>query len=376
MKKLILAPLIFILIFLISLEVGAYFLTKYQLLPYNEKPISEFYAGASRGLSWRNEKSEWGAWHKINYEDTHISSCINAKYKSNNYGARDEDFNVNAEIDYILIGDSFAEGYGINKKDTFEAKLEKKLKKEIYNFGSAGHFGPLQYYLIYNKLAKKFKHKGVLITLLPANDFTDNDRQFWMGRDAMDVTGAKRYRPYWRAQGDGHFDWFYPEGSIKTDCFGCPPPTLRTFLIRYTYFGSVIRSLELVYPNIFKYGKDKEILPDPADYSGYFDSTKTQQVAATYFLEKIINESQLVPVTIVVIPTRNDILRIKVGENYRNQYWYNWLSNMRKDYKKFDYIDLADFTSEKYESLFLSCDGHWSEDGHSWVADVITNELR
>lgn len=313
-------------VFLVFLEIGSYILVKNQLLPINEKPISEFHVGAPRGLSWRNEKSEWGAWHKINFEDRHSSSCISAEYKSNNYGARDENFDLDAAVDYLLIGDSFAEGYGVNKEDSIESKLEKKLDVNIYNFGTAGHFGPLQYYLLYDKLAKKFKHKGVIIFLLPANDFTDNDPKFWTGRDVIDVTGAQRYRPYWRLNSDGSYNWFYPEKSIKTSCFGCPPPTLRTFLIRYTYTGSVVRTLELLYPNFFSYGKDEELLPDPHSYSGYFDGMEYQQKASLSFIEKIIIESKDTPIKLVVIPAKNDLARIEKGEEYQDQFWFQWLN--------------------------------------------------
>ena len=358
-------------IFALILEGGAYILTVNQLLPINEKPVSEFHVGAPRGLTWRNENSEWGAWHKINYQDKHISACINVEYKSNNYGARDEDFDINITADYLLIGDSFAEGYGVNKEQIFESRIEKQYSKNIFNFGSAGHFGPLQEYIIYEKLAKKFKHNELLITFLPANDFTDNDPIFWRGRDVIDLTGAQRYRPYWRLKNDASFDWFYPERAAKTDCFGCPPPTLRTFLIRYSYTGNLIRTLELLYPGYFNYRKDSELVQDPPTYSGYFDSKEIQQKAALYFYKKIIVESYPTPIKLIIIPAKNDLIRIKNGEIYKNQYWYKEMNAMQNQYSNFKFIDLALHIPDNYNDLFLSCDGHWSKNGHEWAAKII-----
>jgi hypothetical protein len=41
--------------------------------------------------------------------------------------------------------------------------LNRAIGAAIYNFGSDGYFGPLQYYLIYKDLAKQFEHDGVIL---------------------------------------------------------------------------------------------------------------------------------------------------------------------------------------------------------------------
>jgi hypothetical protein len=72
-------------------------------------------------------------------------------YRSNEVGARDTPFThtkLNSKDRYILLGDSFAEGYGVNFEDTAQAQIEKLLGIDVYNFGSDGYFGPVQYYLI------------------------------------------------------------------------------------------------------------------------------------------------------------------------------------------------------------------------------------
>ena len=47
------------------------------------------------GVEWRDEKNIWGAWHKINFQQNHQSDCYDVIYKSNNIGARDNEFNIN-----------------------------------------------------------------------------------------------------------------------------------------------------------------------------------------------------------------------------------------------------------------------------------------
>lgn len=373
--------IVFCLVFVITLEFGCYLLSKLKYLPFNDYPLVYLKSGESVGLDWRNEKSEWGAWHKINMVDKHVSSCINAEYKSNNIGGRDDDFHIELGGDYVLLGDSFAEGYGVNKVESAETVLESILKKSIMNFGSAGNFGPLQYYLVYSRLAKKYPHKGVIIFLLPANDFIDNDYRFWKGRDIIDAEGHKRYRPYWISDKNGGFDWFYPAGAVKTDCYNCPPPTFRAFLIKFSWIGNLYRSVESVYnskktakKNINDLAVDE--VPYSLKYAGYFDSQEIQQRASMFFLEKIIAESEGRSVNLIVIPDKNDIARIHRQEDYKSQYWYQKLIKMSLVHQNFSFFDLAKVSIEDHDKLFLECDGHWSSVGNRWAAEKISENLK
>ena len=55
-------------------------------------------------------------------------SCFNVEYKTNEVGARDSAFNNLRGRNGLLIGDSFAEGYGVNYNQTSQYILEKKRK--------------------------------------------------------------------------------------------------------------------------------------------------------------------------------------------------------------------------------------------------------
>lgn len=359
-----------------SLEVGCYVLSKFKVLPFNDYPLVYLKSGQSVGLDWRSEKSEWGAWHKPNKLDSQNTSCINAKYESNNIGARDDPFDLLKGGDYILLGDSFAEGYGVNKTDSSEYLIETALNKKILNFGSAGNFGPLQYYLIYNQLASKYPHSGLLVFFLPANDFIDNDYRFWRGRDTVDAEGHKRYRPYWHLENE-NFTWFYPVKSVKTDCYNCPPPSFRTLIIKYTWMGNLYRSLESKYQFTHVEGeRPSDEVPYPPTYSGYFDAQEIQQQAALFFLEKLISESKGRKVTLVVIPDKNDFIRINKGQTYKSQYWYKKLVEISLKRNNFSFIDLAEIPTVDYNNLFFECDGHWSNNGNAWAAEAISEHLK
>ena len=67
------------------------------------------------------------------------------------------------------------EGFGLNHEDTLTFKIQKKIKKKVYNLSSSYNFGPLQYYLLYKSLGENLPHETVILTFLPMNDFVDND---------------------------------------------------------------------------------------------------------------------------------------------------------------------------------------------------------
>ena len=75
----------------------------------------------------------------------------------------------------MLLGDSFAEGYGVSYEDTSQFLLEKKINRRILNFGAAGNFGTLQELILYQGYRQTYPHSAVFVYVLPANDFTDND---------------------------------------------------------------------------------------------------------------------------------------------------------------------------------------------------------
>src|SRR6267142_690591 len=60
-------------------------------------------------------------------------------------------------------------------------------------------FGPVQYLLVYETLAKKFAHDVVLVGFLPENDFTDSNWE--IGQKAF----YNRYRPYF-VGADGNYE--------------------------------------------------------------------------------------------------------------------------------------------------------------------------
>ena len=362
-----------ILALLFSVEFCSFLATEANLLLFNEFPT--IYRQPYSGNDWRTQNEPWGSWHKANATDRHRTRCFDVSYRSNEVGARDAPFSLEkagSQARYILLGDSFAEGYGINFEDTAQAQLEKLLGIDVYNFGSAGYFGPVQYYLIYKDLASRYQHDGVFLFFLPANDFTDNDFSIW--KDLRPTW----YRPYYKKNNSGQYDIIYSDRAIPRERLENDPRDnqddddfdrgfFRGFLRHYTFTFNTVRTIKyfIATNSVEKLG-----------YSGYYDATQEQQEAAIYFIKKIAADATPRRVTILVIPNRGDIERIRSGASYKDKYWFKELQALKLGNSNVDVIDMADDMPRDYKSLFLTCDNHWNELGNLEAAEIIAARYR
>jgi hypothetical protein len=79
---------------------------------------------------------------------------------------------------------------------------------------------------------------------------------------------------------------------------------------------------------------------------------------------------------ILVIPNREDMIRIRSGRAYQDQYWFRELHSLKLDNSNVDVIDMADKMPSDYNKLFLSCDNHWTELGNLEAAKIIAAQYR
>ncbi len=368
-KKVVLVLFFFGIFF----EFASFVFSYFNLLPINTTP--KIYS-QSTYYKFRNEKNIWGAWHKENIKIRHKTDCFDAIYHTNNIGAKDYDFEIkkNYKKRFILLGDSFAEGFGVNNNFAFKSYLEKSLNSEIYNFGSSGALGPLQYYLIYENLAKKYEHDSIIISLLPSNDFTENDYALWKKKKWNLIHDVERYRPYYIKKSYG-FDYFIPENAKKReDWYFLNDPNLihKIKKIISNSFWSFNIYKSFYFLRNYKESSGKK-------YSGYFDATLEQQEAAIYFISKILKSRKFDNATIVIFPSKEDLNRIYVeGKNIHDQRWYKDLKKLNEsvDYE-ITLVNIADYvkSAEEYSQYLFSCDDHLSQKGNKFVATKIYQEM-
>jgi hypothetical protein len=378
-----------ILVTFIVLEMLSFLGTKFNLFLVNDTP--GIYRDQGRmylkDIQIRTENMPWGAWRLPNAESRQISNCYDVKFKTNEVGARDDSFIKNNISDIILLGDSFAEGLGVSHEKTVQFLIETELNLNVLNFGTAGSFGPLQEYIIYEKLASKYLHQQVIVFVLPANDFADNERELWN-------TAQKRirYRPYYSIEGDPVVPWYFPE-SIPTEKFGeyinfnifknQKTNNVISYFFSYLNINIVISNIKLV---LYDFTWSSNALrslsylitkKDTIIGSSYLSATINQQNNMLSAYKKIVELADGKPVNFIIIPYIKDIL--VYNENIKNmiisQEWYKGLQSLSYNSGGV-FIDLLDFLPDNVFSIFHSCDTHWSDKGNSWAAEIITKALR
>ena len=322
--------------------------------------------------NWRNEKMPWGAWHKPNSKDRGKHICFDVTYESNFHGARDSPFDLSTprQKRTLLVGDSFAEGYGLNKEDTLDSRLEQLTAQDVYNLGSAHGVGPVQYFLIYKNFSKIFAHDNLVITFLPQNDFTDNDPAL-----LSDAEYKYRHRPYFKRISDDKFEIQYPPNSIKTDSlYESKKHTLASFslasikslLIQNSSLARVMASLRY---------RQRGVVP-----LGYYNGASKERVnAVKFYIDEMLSfaEKQDVKrVLLFVIPGQFDIDYFKTHK-YKPK-WLNELNMLEKKNSLLKVIDGLDHFSDpstQSADFFLPCDGHWNAKGAALAAEAISRHL-
>ena len=154
---------IIILFLTIIFELLSFFIYKLNILEISHKPKIYLTQNFVPNDEWWTEENKWGPWHINNAKTEQKRSCYQATYISNEIGARDESYKINSSNDIILIGDSFAEGYGVNLNNTSQKYIEDFTGLNVLNFGVSKNFGIVQYYQIYSQFAKNYDHNKLII---------------------------------------------------------------------------------------------------------------------------------------------------------------------------------------------------------------------
>ena len=333
-------------VFLILFEGISIIFTKFELFIFNEKPKYSFEKEFLH--DWIENDEDGITWHKKNYKTRHVSRCFNVEYQTNNIGARDyNDYSVSSPNKSImLIGDSFAEGPGVDIDKIFAKLVEKNTSKQVLNFGNSGT-EPKTQLIRYIKYSKKYNFDELVYFFLPQNDYSVSEENLKKTKSTELTTDKRKYLPNINV------------GIIKYK--------INNFLARYTYSYNFIRSVVFILDINLNYGYEN---------LSYFYKDK-QNIDYTFeYLENIINNKD-VKSYIVIIPTIYDINNFQKNKtNYKNFYWYKKIIEIseRNNSILIDLMDFIDFKKKPF--YFHSCDGHWSEYGNNFAAKVFLDHYK
>jgi hypothetical protein len=352
---------------LVEASTAGYFLFKLSKTYY--RPL--YFETRNDQWLWRTEHHAWGGWHRPSSTANHTHHCFSVSYRSNSYGARDRERSpTETSRRAVILGDSFIEGYAVEEDRRLSNLLEQHLGLEILNFGMT-HFGPLQYHILYEKLARQFDHDLVIIGFLPNNDFIDNDAD--VQRRYQDF--PRQYRPYYAEDGGV----FYPRSPPTPD----EPAVfaeLATDLRERRPWPENLRRLSWLY------GLYREIRfnvvalhdPTPSDYIGYFETNTVRISRATESILAIQKAAAPRQVLVVFIP---DYRSWSYVDRHPGSYDKSIVVGLqatleRNGIRTIDLLKAFMSRGLQKESLYLSCDGHWNEAGNWAAFDVIHPVVR
>jgi hypothetical protein len=312
----------------------------------------------------------FGVWHLPNATLNHRASCFNVIYRSNSYGARDKERPITADRSrVVMLGDSFLEGVGLSRAKRLSDLLEAYFHTPHLNFGTSGDFGPTQMYLLYRHLAKTFTHDRVIVTLLPDNDFLDDDLEF--GR----LHHKDRYRPYFVRADSGYKLVYFDKSKLAKVARGYQEKL--NFLDRQwrtvVNFSYALSAIDYLARRSSAHYKERKFLRESSGdkpRSFYYDYRPAMLQKLKYVLSLIFDEAGVRPVLIVLIARPMDIARYR---QERPAPLTRALTRFVSTRPNVEVLDLLPVFAAKpdWRPYFHGCDGHWTEAGARLAFEAI-----
>lgn len=363
MKRKFLGALAFLIIFLVTFELGSALLAHMGFL-HRDLPTYNLHQVTER--FWAEIDPVVGVWHPTNSEFRHRRHCYDVTYRSNSWGMRDvERKKTSSKARTVVLGDSLIEGWGVSDANRLTTQLEKLTGKAHLNFGAAGYFGPHQYFLRYQSLAKDFDHDAVLVGIYPSNDFYDDDYEYWK------ETGSWKgwYKPFLVGEYPD-YKTIYPNSSLETELSWQRYLVrwLREFSYSYTTAAHLFRQLRNVW-------RKEGTTPQGEAYSGYYDYTPEGWDRMRFSLERLRRSAQGKDFTVLLIPEGVDIQRYKKsgGENPLGAAMKQWAEKNHAQV-----IDLLPFMAKQKDwpqLYYAPCDEHPNEEGNRRAAAYVAGQM-
>ncbi len=341
----------FLLFTIVALEIVGFLSVKYR----GGNPPSYQISEAFKPNFHADIDETFGVWHPKNTHRVFQSACFRADYFSNSYGARDFDRDKSSNKERVfVVGDSYFEGFGLDTTFRLTNLLEKATNKEFLNFATGGHFGPVQYYLLYKKLGAQFDHSEVFVGLSFPNEFTDNDIEHWKGKN--------RYRPFWEGTYP-NYKLKYQEADLASSSYKLNPTKdekKEKFKTSLSWFYSMLDYSSRGDLEAYLWKSEK------------FKPFEKEQLENLIFsMDKIIETANGKKVTFCTVPNFQSLSWHRAGviPNYIT-YIQNHIENQKLENVSFVYLE-PKLTDENLKSYFFECNGHWSKNGTQIISKVL-----
>ncbi len=250
----------------------------------------------------------------------------------------------NARGRVLVLGDSFAWGYGVEESERFSQLLEKSMDAEVINAGVSG-YSTDQELLWYKNEGIKYETDLVILELA-GNDVGDNDRQ---------LVSTIYYKPKFVLE-DGQLVLTGSPVS-KTS----PPGRL---------IYSVSQHSTLTYFLVQRY----------FDLLSLYSKSKVNSDHASSPVSGVSAEKEDFKLTIALIDEMRNIAESKKAKFMivaTDRWWDSSSGGTYKDFinalqnEGFLVLDVESMPGFDPEEMLIPNDGHWNQSGHKFVAEKI-----
>ena len=308
--------------------------------------LNPLYVSPERDRFWKYD-SLLGWAHEPGQEGIFETPEFRTAVRINENGLRDRPHSYERPNDVeriLVLGDSFAWGYGVEESERFSQLLEKSLGVEVINAGVSG-YSTDQELLWYQKEGIKYD-TDLVILVIAGNDVGDNEQQ---------LVSTIYYKPRFVIE----------DGQLVLTGFPVPKTSPRG---KFVY--SLSQRSALAYFLVQRY----------FDALSIYSRSKTNSDQANSPVSSSNAETEPFRLTIALIDeirnvaeSRKAKFMIVATDRWWNgppgQTYHNFIDQLKS--AGFFVLDVEALPSFDPNEMVIPQDGHWNEVGHAFTAEAI-----
>ena len=304
------------------------------------------YVSPERDQFWEYD-SLLGWEHEPGQEGIFETQQFRTSVQINDKGLRDRPHTYERQNDQeriLVLGDSFAWGYGVEESERFSQLLEKSIDVEVINAGVSG-YSTDQELLWYQNEGNKYDTDLVLL-VVTGNDVGDNDQQ---------LVNNIYYKPKFVLEGDELVLKGYPVPKTSPQgkfAYSLSQRSALAYFLVQRYFDAL--SL---------YGKFKANSDRTISSSSTMEASTDPFKLTIALIDEIRKAAEERKAKFMIV-TNGRWWNSRSGENY-----HDFVADLRANH--FLVLDVESLPGFNPEEMLILGDGHWSQAGHKFVAKEI-----
>jgi len=307
------------------------------------KPL---YVSPERDRFWKYD-STLGWAHEPGQDGIFETPQFRTFVRINQKGLRDREHLYERENDterILVLGDSFAWGYGVEESERFSQLLEKSLDAEVINAGVSG-YSTDQELLWYRNEGTKYE-TDLVILVLAGNDVGDNDRE---------LVSTIYYKPKFVLEG----------GQLVLTGYPVPKTSPRgRFVYSLSQRSALAYFLVQRYFDLLSLYSKLKANSDHASSPGSGINAEKESFKLTMaLLDEIRNIAESRKAKFMIVATD------RWWDSPSRETYKDFISTLRAE--GFLVLDVESMPGFDPEVMLIPNDGHWNQVGHKFVAEKI-----